>query len=111
MTQGGPLFTKLFNILVNAVTREWFWELREGRNYKVWELDELLATFFAIFYVVDDVYLASRDAEFPQCMLDILVSLFEQVGLETNTSKTQTMICTPSQIRTQLLTKSYCRLQ
>jgi hypothetical protein len=28
VTQGGPLSAKLFNILVNAVLREWIWELR-----------------------------------------------------------------------------------
>jgi hypothetical protein len=65
--------------------------LREDGDYKVWELDNLMSTFFAIFYV-DNMYLASRDAEFLQCALDILVSLFERVGLETNTSKMQTMI-------------------
>ena len=76
----------------NAVAHEWFWELREGGDYKEWELDELMSTFFAIFYV-DNVYLALRDAEFLQRMLDLLVSLFARVGLETNVSKMQTMIC------------------
>ncbi len=91
MTQGGPLSAKLFNILVNAVAREWFQELREGRDYEEWS-DELMSTFFAIFYV-NDAYLALRDAEFLQCTLDLLSSLlFERVGLETNVSKTQTMI-------------------
>jgi hypothetical protein len=110
VTQGGPLSAKLFSILVDAVAREWLRELREGGNNKVWELDDLTLTFFAIFYI-DDAYLASKDAEFLQRTLDILASLFERVGLETNTSKMQTMICTPGRIRTQLPTKSYRRLQ
>ena len=76
----------------------------------MWELDDLMSTFFAIFYV-DNTYLASRDAEFLQCELDILVSLFERLGLETNTFKMQTMICTPGTIRTQLTTKSYQHLR
>jgi hypothetical protein len=67
-------------------------------------------TFFAIFYV-DDAYLASRDAKFLQHVLDHLVSLFEQVGLETNVSKTQTMICTLGRIRTQLPVDVYRRLR
>jgi hypothetical protein len=110
VTQGGPLSAKLFNILVNAVAREWFQELREGGDYKEWELDNLMSTFFAIFYV-DDAYLPSRDAKFLQRTLDLLVSLFERVGLETNTSKTQMMICTPGRIRTQLPTDLYRQLQ
>ncbi len=75
VTQGGPLSAKLFNILVNAVVRELFRQLREEGDYKEAELDELLGTFFAIFYV-DDAYLASRDAGFLQHALDILVGLF-----------------------------------
>jgi len=40
VTQGGPLSAKLFNIMVDAVAREWLRELREGGDYEVWELDE-----------------------------------------------------------------------
>jgi hypothetical protein len=61
VTQGGPLSAKLFNILVNAVVREMFHQLREEGHYKEAELVEFLATFVAIFYV-NNVYLASRDA-------------------------------------------------
>ena len=110
MTQGSPLSAKLFNILVNAVACKWLRELREGGNYKVWELDDFMLTFFAIFYL-DNVYLASRDAEILQRVMDILVSLFERVGLETNTSKMQTVICTPGRIQTQLPTKLYRQLR
>ena len=110
VTQGGPLSAKLFNILVDAVVREWIWELREGGEFEEDEILEFMATFFAIFYV-DDAYLASRDAGFLQHALDILVDLFERVGLQTNTSKTQTMICTPGRIRTQLPTESYRRMR
>jgi hypothetical protein len=39
------------------------------------------------------------------------VSLFKRVGLETNVSKTQTMICNPGRIRTQLPADLYPRLQ
>ncbi len=42
--------------------------------------------------------------------LDALVWLFEQVGLLMNTSKTQSIICIPGKIWTQLLTRLYgCR--
>ena len=55
---------------------------------------KLMATFFAIFYV-DDAYLASKDPQFLQRVLDVLVDLFAWVGLETNVQKTQMMICMP----------------
>jgi hypothetical protein len=70
----------------------------------------MMSTFFAIFYV-DNAYLALRDAEFLQHTLDLLVSLFKRVGLETNESKMQTMICTPGRIRTQLPADSYRHLR
>jgi hypothetical protein len=76
------------------------WGIRGRQDPRVH--DNLLAIFY-----VDDAYLASRDAGFLQHALDILVDLFERVGLQTNTSKTQTMICTPGRIQTQLPTESY----
>ncbi len=90
--------------------REWIRQLQEDGEYKEEELLEFMATFFAIFYV-DNTYLASRDAGFLQHALNILVDLFERVGLQMNTSKMQTMICMPGQIRMQLLTESFWRIQ
>jgi len=46
VNQGGPLSAKLFNILVDAVTCEWFRELQEGGDYE-WQtphVPEALAT-------------------------------------------------------------------
>ena len=42
-------------------------------------------------------------------LLDILVPLFERVGLRTNTDKTQAMICVPCRIRVRLSAASYAR--
>jgi hypothetical protein len=110
VTQGKPLSTRLFNIMVDTVVWEWIRQLREDGDYDDGELAEYMATSFAIFYV-DDAYLASRDAGFLQHALTLLVHLFERIGLQMNTTKTQTMICTPGRIRTQLPTESYRRMQ
>ncbi len=101
---------KLFNILVDAVSREWVQQLWEESELEEEVITKLMAAFFAIFYV-DVAYLASWDPEFLQRALDILVDLFARVGLETNMKKTQTMICTPGRIQTQLPTASYTRMQ
>ncbi len=109
VTQGGPLSAKLFNILVDAVVREWLCQIYDGGIVDPEELDLLMAAFFAIFYV-DDAYHAARDPNFLKVALDSLVCLFERVGLETNIKKMQAMICTPGRISTQLSTDSYrCR--
>ncbi len=49
VTQGRPLSTKLFNILVDAVTREWVRQLREVSELEEAVIMELMAAFFAIF--------------------------------------------------------------
>jgi hypothetical protein len=108
VTQGGALSVKLFNILVDAVIREWLRQLRASSIVDPEELDLLMAAFFAIFYV-DDAYLADRDPDFLQVALTSLASLLECVGLETNVKKMQAKICTPGRISTQLSTDSYCR--
>jgi hypothetical protein len=110
VTQGGPLSAKLIDIMVDAVVREWFHQLWLGREYDETEFAEYITTFFTIFFV-DDAYLASWDPEFLQYALTHLVHLFECIGLQTNTTKTQTMICTPGRIRMQLPTESYRRMQ
>jgi hypothetical protein len=106
VTQGGPLSAKLFNIMVDAVVREWLHQLRNNGIVDPEELDLLMGAFFTTFYV-DDAYLAARDPDFLQVASNSLVSLFKCVGLETNVKKMQTMICTPGQITTQLSTNSY----
>jgi hypothetical protein len=90
--------------------QEWIRQLWQGGEYKEEELSEFMATSFAIFYV-GNAYLASRDARFVQHVLDILIDLFKRVGLQMNTSKTQTMICMLGRIRTQLPTEPYRRMQ
>jgi hypothetical protein len=54
VTQGALLSAKLFNILVDAVVREWLRLLRDEMVMEEEELDEMMATLFVIFYV-DDV--------------------------------------------------------
>jgi hypothetical protein len=51
VTQGGLLTAKLFNILVDAVVREWVRQLEDDGDYEEGKLAVLTATFFAIFYV------------------------------------------------------------
>ena len=109
VTQGGLLLAKLFNIMVDAVVREWLRILREELDMEGEELDSMMEALFAIFYV-DDAYIAARDPIFLQQVIDILVTTFKRVGLETNTKKTQVMTCTPGKIRLQFPSDSYQRM-
>ena len=48
VTQGGPLSAKLFNIMVDAVVREWLRILQEELNMEGEELDSTMEALFAI---------------------------------------------------------------
>ena len=109
VTQGGPLSAKLFNIMVDAVVRDWLCILRDEMDMEGEELDLMMEALYTIFYV-DDAYIAARDPIFLQQAIDILITTFERVGLETNTKKTQVMTCTPGKIQLQLLSNSYQRM-
>jgi hypothetical protein len=109
--QGGPLSAKLFNIIVDAVVREWHRIVRANMDVAdKGELDNMMVALFAIFYV-DDAYVAARDPVFLQSALDVLVDTFARVGLKTNIAKTQAMMCTPGKIRVQLPSESYRQLR
>jgi hypothetical protein len=66
----------------------------------------MMDPLFAIFYV-DNVYIAARDPTFLQRAIDGLVSMFEHVGLKTNTTKMKAIICTLGKIWLQLLDDLY----
>ncbi len=106
VTQGGPLSAKLFNIVLNVVVQEWIRLMCMTNNDAEGDLAKCIAGVFAVFYV-NNGYIASRNTEFLQEALNILVKTFKHINLATNTKKTQAMICTPGKIRVQLPKDSY----
>jgi hypothetical protein len=110
VTQGSPLSAKLFNVMVDALVREWLKILKDESGLEGEELDKMMDDLSAIFYV-DYAYIAARDPVFLQRVIDGLVSFFECVGLKTNISKTKAMICTPGKIWLQLPADSYRRMR
>ena len=61
-----------------------------------------------MFYI-DDAFIASRNPDLLQEAMDILVSLFDRVGLRTNTKKTKVQIFVPGRIRTRMTDSAYTR--
>ena len=99
VTQGGPLSPRIFNVMVDAVVRAWIAQML-GAEAAEHGYGEELRKILTIFYA-DDALLASRDPALLQEALDVMVALFERVGLRTNTAKTKVMICVPGKIRTR----------
>ena len=115
VTQGGPLSPKFFLILTDAIVREWLREVFgddvAARGFTATESPEAkqLTRLFVALFFADDGYIASRDPDLLERAIGILSGLFERVGLRTNTTKTEAMICTPGKIRTRLSGESYTR--
>eukprot|EP00956_Cyclotella_meneghiniana_P003690 scaffold4479_cov46-Cyclotella_meneghiniana.AAC.3 len=109
VTQGGPLSPKIFNILVDAIVREWLRQIL-GDEAAAEGVGAAVSVFLALFYI-DDGVIASIDPEYLQEAIDILVDLFEHVGLNTNTKKTEAITCIPGRIRTRQTDESYTRSQ
>ena len=104
-TQGGPVSPRIFNIMVDAVVREWLRQvLGDGAEVSENDIKRLLALFY-----IDDGYIASPEREFLQESMDILVDLFERIGLKTNANKTKAMTCLPGKIRTSHSEETYVR--
>ena len=83
--------------MVDAIVREWV-RLMEATGFDTTEIRTITAMFYA-----NDGLVAARDFKTLQVVsFDILVSLFEQVGLATNTTKTEVMIFLPGRIRVGL---------
>ena len=61
-----------------------------------------MCTLMTIFYA-DDGLIASRNPKTTQTAVDLLTGLFDRVGLQTNTTKTEIMVFVPGKIRTFLL--------
>ena len=90
LTQGGVASPTIFNIVCDAVVREWFHILNLDGNG-------------------NDVKTRTREIliEWHQVALNHLIPLFERVGLKTNATKTKAMNFVPGSIRTQISTEAY----
>jgi hypothetical protein len=104
VTQGGPLSSLMFNVCVDAVIREW---LRRTLSEEAARGDFGEASTEIVAFFVDDGLVGSRDPIWLQSALDVLVILFESIGLRTNPDKTKVMTCVPGKIRQAHTTEAY----
>ena len=73
--------------MVDAIVREWLRILQVEETELV--KDTVIHLFLALFYA-DNAFIASTDKVLLQRQaMDILLALFERVGLRTNVQKTQ----------------------
>ena len=106
VTQGGPLSSLIFNVVVDAVVREWLQQTLDDDAARDGLLMAQSATRMVSFYVNDGV-LSAIDPVWLQSAFNVLITLFEQIDLKTNTKKTQVMTCVPGKIRESLSEEVY----
>ena len=104
-TQGGPFSPKIFNVVMDAVTRRWLSKIMSLEVAKQ-GIGKSINTLLVAFYA-DDGLLGARDPDHLQKALDLLVHYFSRVGLVCNASKTKFMTCIPDRIRTRLIEETY----
>ena len=107
VTQGDPLSPTIFNIVVDAVVRYWLSLVLDGTESDD-GLGRSVAEQLVLFYA-DDGLIGARNHEWLQMALSCLVGLFARAGLQTNTSKTKAMTCTPGYISDRLSSPAYKR--
>ena len=95
VTQGDPLSPTIFNVVVDAVVRNWvhrIMEEAEARGETGREGQHQAALFYA-----DDGMVISSDPAWIQGAFTALLGLFERMGLRTNVGKTVSMVFRPFQ--------------
>ena len=82
----------IFNVVVDAVVRNWI----EGLKTETEEKGETgrEGHFSAVFYA-DDGMVSVSDPAWIQGAFSALVAIFDRVGLQTNVDKTVSMACHP----------------
>ena len=78
VTQGGPLSSTIFNLMVGAIVREWIFQM-EAAGFDTADI-----SLVAVVFYVDDGLIAARNATLLQDVFDLLMDLFDRVGLVAN---------------------------
>jgi hypothetical protein len=106
VTQGDVISPMIFNIVVDAIIRYWYQclSLESFTGDADGSVPEVSAGFYA-----DDGALAAYDPDQLQSALDLLVELFERMGLTTCIPKTKAMVCLPDHLHTHLSSPAYKR--
>ena len=93
VTQGDPLSSTIFNVVVDAVVRHWVNGLMDEAAAKG-ETGREDQHQSAVFYAVNGMVI-SLDPAWLQGAFNVLVTIFDRVGILANVSNTVSMVCHP----------------
>jgi hypothetical protein len=94
----------MFNVCVDAVIRDLLWRTmnKEVAHRIFAEASREIVAFF-----VDDRLVRSRDPVWLQGALNVLVTLFESIGLRMNPDEMKVMTCVPGNTRVAHTEEAY----
>ena len=107
VTQDDPLSPNIFNVVVDAVVRNWVTGVLEELESRG-ELGQEGRHHAALFYAGDSM-VASLDPVWLKVAFNALVGLFDRVALQNNVRKTVGMVCHSCQAAGNLTTAAYRR--
>ena len=84
--------------MVDAIVREWLHQVL-GDEVEMSGIGAEIILFLVAFYAANGL-IQSRDMALLQSSFDILVKIFERVGLSNNITKTVSVVSVPGKIRT-----------
>ena len=87
--------------MMEAIVREWIFQI-EAAGFDTADIRVIAPVFYA-----DDGLIVARDPILLQDAFDLLIALFDHIGLETNDTKTKVMVFLPDRIRTCLSEDAY----
>ena len=96
VTQGDPLSTTIFNVVVDAVVRHWVMVMVEGAEEQG-EREQEGRHQAASFYAYDGMVSSSEPRWLPGAF-NTLVGLLGSVGLQNNVGNKVGMVCCPFQV-------------
>ena len=89
-TQGGSASPTLFNVEVDRVIRHWMPITMEDESTTNEGIGTEIGMCMVVFYA-DDSIIVSRDTEWLQGDINVLIGIFRRVGLMVNVEKYKTM--------------------
>ena len=96
MNNGEPVYSTVFNIVVDSVVRAVLMEVcgpQEEQHGLIWS-----AVYHSIVLYVGNDHIAGCKPNWVQTTLKTVVLMFNRVVLQTNPGKIKMMVCTPGSI-------------
>ena len=106
----GDLFSpKEFNVNVDCVVPHWLMlAIDDNGNVLEAGLGPTVADKLALFYA-DDGVVSSTESQWIQRTIDVLLGLFQRIGLKCNVQKTHMMVCYPTLRHNEISGTAYKR--